>query len=149
MAAFSYVSPNGDIRLVGGANMNEGRLELYVNGTWGTVCDDMFNIIEAIIVCRQLGFNTSSKYRNLHSCILVIGCCAGYTVLDAVRFSASMFGAGTGQIWLDDLNCIGDETRLIDCIHPPLGVHNCGHTEDAGVRCIPSVDSNSIYPVVQ
>ena len=42
---------------------------------------------------------------------------------------------GTGQIWLDNVNCVGNETRLIDCPANPLGSHDCGHFEDAGVRC--------------
>jgi len=42
---------------------------------------------------------------------------------------------GTGQIWLDNVNCGGTETRLIDCPANTLGSHNCGHTEDAGVNC--------------
>ena len=45
------------------------------------------------------------------------------------------FTIGAGQIWLDDVQCRGTETRLIDCPANPLGIHNCGHIEDAGVRC--------------
>ena len=46
--------------------------------------------------------------------------------------------AGTGSIWLDDLNCAGNETQLFRCPSPTaVGVHNCGHTEDVGVRCQP------------
>ena len=46
------------------------------------------------------------------------------------------FTDGTGQIWLDEVNCVGTETRLIDCLANPLGTHNCVHADDAGVRCI-------------
>ena len=45
------------------------------------------------------------------------------------------FTNGAGVIWLDDVQCRGTETRLIDCPAQPLGTHNCGHVEDAGVRC--------------
>ena len=44
---------------------------------------------------------------------------------------------GTGQIWLDDVQCVGNETRLIDCPANSLGAHNCVHFEDAGVDCQP------------
>ena len=46
---------------------------------------------------------------------------------------------GTGLIVLDDLRCVGNEFRLVDCRHNGLGNHNCGHSEDAGVRCIPGI----------
>ena len=45
------------------------------------------------------------------------------------------FTNGVGQIWLDNVQCRGTETRLIDCPALPLGTHNCAHIEDAGVRC--------------
>ena len=49
----------------------------------------------------------------------------------------SGFTNGAGQIWLDNVQCVGNETRLIDCPASPLGTHNCVHIEDAGVRCLP------------
>ena len=52
----------------------------------------------------------------------------------AVSFAA--FGAGTGSIWLDNVRCVGTETRLIDCPANAIGSHNCVHSEDAGVRCV-------------
>ena len=50
---------NGDIRLRGGANSNEGRVELCSNNTWGTVCDDFWSAADARVVCRQLGFGST------------------------------------------------------------------------------------------
>ena len=46
---------------------------------------------------------------------------------------------GTGQIVLDDLECTGRESRLIDCFHNGLGNHNCDHSQDVGVRCTPGI----------
>ena len=45
-------------------------------------------------------------------------------------------GQGTGVIWLDNVVCTGNETRLYDCQNTGIGVHNCSHIEDAGVRCL-------------
>ena len=49
------------------------------------------------------------------------------------------FTNGAGQIWLDNVQCRGTETRLIDCPANALGSHDCAHFEDAGVRCQPAV----------
>ena len=53
----------------------------------------------------------------------------------ATAFSLARFGQGTGPILLDNLLCNSRETRLIDCPHSGIGIHNCGHSEDAGIRC--------------
>lgn len=48
---------NGDIRLVNGRSQFEGRLEVCLGGRWGTVCNDLFDNKDALVVCRQLGFS--------------------------------------------------------------------------------------------
>ena len=103
-----------DIRLVGGNNRTEGRVEINYNGTWGTVCDDNWNLPDAQVVCRQLGFDSA---------------------IEAV--SNAQFGAGSESmpILLDDVICFGNEATLSQCLLPPVGQHNCRHYEDAGVRC--------------
>ena len=102
----------GDIRLADGENTCSGRVEVFHNNEWGTVCDDAWNINDAQVVCRQMG-------------------CGG-----AVSAQGSAhFGQGTGPIQLDDLNCSGNENSLSECPHLGIGNHNCGHHEDAGVIC--------------
>jgi len=101
----------GSIRLVGGTNVYEGRVEVCHNGEWGTVCDDSWSSNDGIVACRQLG----------------------YSFVRVDIFTS--FGQGTGQIWLDNLSCRGSETRLIDCNHNGFGIHDCSHSEDAGLVC--------------
>ena len=100
------------VRLVGGSWSGEGRVEVFYNGAWGTVCDDIWNMNNARVVCRQLGYS------------------------DAVSaLSYAHFGAGSGQIWLDNVNCVGSEDSIENCPHNGWGSHNCGHHEDASVVC--------------
>ena len=99
------------MRLVGGS-YREGRVEVLHNGTWGTVCDNTWNIKDARIVCRQLGFPDAE-----------------------VAFKRSYFGQGTGPIWFDHLSCSGDESSLFSCFHIGMRSRYCDHREDAGVRC--------------
>ena len=99
---------------MGGRNGSEGRVEITRNGTWGTVCDDSWDINDANVVCRQLGY--SRAYQAL---------------------SNAYFGAGSSgmPIYLDDLGCFGNEASLDQCLSSGWGIHNCRHYEDAGVRC--------------
>ena len=102
----------GDVRLVGGATESEGRVEVYSNGVWGTVCDDGWDVTEASVVCRQLGYSGATSAPG-----------------------QATFGQGSGPIYFDDVACNGNEPRLVDCTHRGTGVHNCGHNEDAGAVC--------------
>ncbi len=62
-ASFSLVCYNGQIRLSGGSNGNEGTVEVCYSGAWGTVCDDFWSNNAATVVCRQLGFSTTGKMK--------------------------------------------------------------------------------------
>ncbi len=54
----------------------------------------------------------------------------------AVATTEGLFGLGQGPIFLDEAQCVGNETHLLDCRLSAVGVHDCTHTEDAGIRCI-------------
>lgn len=111
-----------NVRLVGGTNACNGRVEVYHDGQWGTVCDDFFDINDAQVICRQLGYRATASYHRAH------------------------YGQGTLPIFLDNLQCTGSEDSLNSCRRNGWGVHNCGHYEDASVDCawIPSVQQKTI-----
>ena len=94
---------------------SSGRVEVLFNGTWGTICDNSWDLQDANIVCNELGYDGA---------------------LSASGDAA--FGQGTGQIWLDNVKCVGNETMIAQCSHGGWGVHNCGHHEDASVVCQPA-----------
>ena len=100
------------IRLVNGPTQYEGRVEVYHNGEWGTVCDDAWDLNDGRVVCKQLGFGRAINVS-----------------------SEAFYGQGSGTIWLDNVNCIGTEVSITDCLHNGWGNENCDHGEDAGVKC--------------
>ena len=127
--------PDGAIRLCSGiaastctdvektlaARNTEGRVEVIYNDEWGTVCDDYWSNGDGNVACRQMGFAAAER----------------------VFWNSHFGGAARGtKIWLDNLQCVGDEDDLLECRRrgsPAVGEHNCSdrrHTEDAGVRCL-------------
>ena len=100
------------VRLVNGSTKYEGRVEVNHNGVWGTVCDDGWDLNDAQVVCSELGLGKA-----------------------VVAIPKAFYGQGSGQIWLDDVNCVGTEKTITSCSHNGLGSHNCSHTEDASVNC--------------
>ena len=87
-------------------------MEIFYNGEWGTVCDDIWDLNDATVVCRQLGYTNAIR-----------------------ATTGAEFGQGTGTIWLDNVACSGTESMLSDCSASSWGSHNCHHRDDAGVVC--------------
>ena len=97
------------VRLVNGDTEYKGRVEVYYNGTWGTVCDDGWDLNDAEVVCRQLGYGPAIE--------------------------VAYYGSGSSQIWLNYVGCNGTESAIEECSHGGWGYNHCGHEEDVGVRC--------------
>lgn len=99
------------IRLVGNVP-NEGRLEIYHENKWGTVCDDGFDEMDEIVVCRQLGYTQPKNFSRGNSTT-----------------------PGKGSIWLDEVECTSSHVRLSQCSSRGWGVSDCHHSDDVSVAC--------------
>ena len=99
------------VRLSNGHNNTSGRVEMYINGQWGTVCNDSWNASSSTVVCRQLGLGDMGTLNH--------------------------YGTGPADypIYLDDVRCDGNEANILACSHSPLSDHNCTHDKDVGVTC--------------
>ncbi|XP_044293539.1 lysyl oxidase homolog 2 [Varanus komodoensis] len=106
-------TPKIQLRLVGQKRKhNEGRLEVFYQSEWGTVCDDDFSLYSAHVACREMGYEEAVSW-----------------------FPGSKYGKGEGKIWLDNVHCTGREATLAACGSNGWGVSDCKHTEDVGVIC--------------
>ena len=134
---FVKVCSHGDIKLAGSNAIMEGRVEVCLNGLWGTVCDDLWTQVDANVACRQLGYSNLGLWSFFASATIIIYCHTNilfHLNLDATAFSNAYFGQGIIPIVLDNVGCSGSESQLIHCPYDP-GTSDCSHSDDAGVRC--------------
>uniref|UniRef100_A0A8C1SZY3 Lysyl oxidase homolog n=1 Tax=Cyprinus carpio TaxID=7962 RepID=A0A8C1SZY3_CYPCA len=106
------LNPMSQVRLKGGAKTGEGRVEVLKESEWGTVCDDHWNLQSASVVCRELGFGTAKE-----------------------ALTGAKMGQGMGPIYMNEVQCRGDEKSLWDCPHKNITAKDCKHMEDASVIC--------------
>lgn len=100
------------LRLIGRSTHNAGRLEVFYGGVWGTVCGDLFSNISASVACKQLGYTGGTYKRN----------------------TESDFEAGTGLVWMNNVQCKGTESTLTSCRYLGWGVIAC-HNKDVELVC--------------
>ncbi|XP_071959217.1 macrophage scavenger receptor types I and II-like [Antedon mediterranea] len=100
-----------DIRLVNGNSKHEGRVEILVDGSWGTICDTNWWVAESDAVCKKLGYEHGSHtYKGAH------------------------FGEGPDQILFYSVNC-SKGMDFDDCHFEPTSIQPCSHHRDVGVKC--------------
>ena len=100
------------VRLMGGVDDAEGRVEVLYDGSWGTICDSDWDIRDAKVVCRMLDFDGAMEATH-----------------------SARFGKGSGDSILEGVRCRGTEDHLADCLHAGFGSNVCDHEKDAGAIC--------------
>ena len=107
------------MRLVGGSNANEGRIEVFFNDVWGSVCvtNNDFSEKDAAVVCRQLGLPSSN------------------TKVTQDSATNPVFGMGSEPFWLTGVSCVGSESSLDKCSHLGWGIFSSCSYREAGVIC--------------
>ncbi|XP_022102539.1 deleted in malignant brain tumors 1 protein-like isoform X2 [Acanthaster planci] len=108
------------VRLVGGYNNSSGRVEIYRNDSWGTICDNKWDSTDAGVVCRQLGFSGVQEAK-----------------------SSAHFGQGSGPVHMEGVACAGQEDELGHCPSLCWTESKCSHGRDAGVICLNDNTSGS------
>lgn len=103
-----------EVRLNGTSTKYQGRVEVKYAGIWGTTVASGWDIFDATVVCRQLGFAGAIS-----------------------AFTGSTFENGKGPIWSSEFHCNGNETRISQCIdYKKVKYSSSGnHKTDAGVEC--------------
>ncbi|XP_047562174.1 soluble calcium-activated nucleotidase 1 isoform X2 [Lutra lutra] len=112
LVAGTQGAEDGDMRLVDGNTPSEGRVEIFYRGQWGTVCDNLWDLTDASVVCRALGFTNATE-----------------------ALGGAAFGPGTGPVMLDEVECTGTEPSLANCTSLGWLKSRCRHSQDASAVC--------------
>ena len=106
--------------LVGGSVVYEGRVEIFRDNSWTTVCDDGWGSTDADVFCRQIGYPGAD-----------------------FSYGLAQFGEGSGTIQIRNVACTGTETDIRDCPFNTDANTACTHSEDAGVRCLRNISETA------
>ena len=115
-----YVA-DGKVRLMNNTgSAASGQVEISVNGEWGTVCDNAWNLDDATVVCRQLGYDEAWT---------------------------AHYQPGSGLVKVEDPQCSGEEVTLLDCwtVQSNGGGMFCSHGRDVAVECMTSPYGMHLY----
>jgi len=110
-----FVYPARAARLVEGQSPQEGLVQVYNNMTWGWVCADQWDKQDADVVCRMMGFPGSLS-----------------SSIEKEKKPKTKL-----HVWLNNMQCFGNESSLFSCTNSGLGSHNCKTKEKAGAICKP------------
>ena len=102
-------------RLVGGQSPREGLVQVYYNKIWGWVCADQWDKHDADVACRMMDFDGSLS----------------------VGFKNENSRGIKAPVWLNNMQCTGNESSLFSCVHDRLVSGDCTKTRKAGVNCSP------------
>ena len=87
------------IRLQGSTLPYAGRVEVFYAGVWGTISSSNWDINDATVVCRQLGYSAGAE----------------------VALKNGVYGLVSGPVWITNLRCTGSESNVMECVHDGLG----------------------------
>ena len=131
---------HGSIRLVNGSTPHEGRVEICLNGEWGTVCGTYWDRRDAQVVCRQLGYVPTCKlvFISIYMILTV-------DIIGASFYRSSQFGDGDLQQLIWNFQCSGSETSLLNCSYQYDPSSSCYYGRTAGVKCYSKITLILLY----
>ena len=103
-----------DVRLRNGSTQYEGRVDVRYSGQWGAICDNGWDINDAMVICRQLGYTSALR-----------------PTIDSTYPPSTE----NSQLWLDFVSCRGNESSIQFCAHSGWGETFCNTNNEAGVIC--------------
>lgn len=109
----TILSPDLHLHLVGGVHEFEGRLDVFCNGSWGSICDREWDLKDANVACRMLGYGEAT----------------------AVSLTCSDVGNRSDDFWIENVACEGNEASLSDCDYVLSGNQNCDSGGTVCMRC--------------